>query len=601
MNKKIPVLIGWLFGLCISLIAQESNLNFILSRFHNNPDKILVASHRGVHLDYPENSMPAFEEAIRLGVDILEVDLRSTKDGHLIIMHDKTVDRTTNGKGNVGDFTFEEIQKLRLVHNGQETSEKIPTFDQVLKLTKGRILVDLDYKADSIYVQKTCDAIRTAGMESQVLFFLYDYKEIPFLRKISGNVMIMPRAYEQKDMEAILKLEKVPVVHIDPSFYEDTAMKKFHSQTRIWANALGKYDKFENKNEGFSQLLKDMTSVNVIQTDYPGQLIEFLKNKELEKLKAIDVQLRKAEMIYEKASFPSCHASTLVETKDGILTAWFGGTHENHPDVCIYSSRLQKDGKWTAPVLIADGIQNDKERYPCWNPVLYKRDNGDIVLYYKVGPSPSTWWGEYKISKDEGKTWSKKTEIPRACLGPIKNKPVRLSTGKILYPTSIEIPGKWNVYLEMSGQDLEGWRKIELKNDTLNAIQPSVLFYKDGAMQILCRTKNKCIAESWSIDNGESWSPLTATGLPNNNAGTDAVTLSNGLQLLIYNPMTKGRNKLAVACSMDGRSWRKLIDLEDQEAGEFSYPAIIQDKKGTVHAVYTYNRKMIKYVELEIK
>ncbi len=318
-------------------------------------------------------------------------------------------------------------------------------------------------------------------------------------------------------------------------------------------------------------------------------------------LENVSAKLLENELIYKEAPFPSCHASTVLETSDGILAAWFGGTHENNPDVCIYASKKKKGQDWNNPILIADGIYGSNSRYACWNPVLFKRDNGDVVLYYKVGPSPSTWWGEYKISTDEGVTWSDKKEIPRACLGPIKNKPFRLSTGEILYPTSMEMVGKWAVYLERSTQDLSNWEKIEIQNNGFDAIQPSILTYGDGSLQMLCRSNNKVIVESWSKDNGKTWSKLEVTSLPNNNSGTDAVTLSNGLQLLIYNPITEGRNQLAIAVSKDGKTWRKILDLEKQPTGEFSYPAIIEDRSGIIHATYTYNRERIKYVKLKIE
>lgn len=304
-----------------------------------------------------------------------------------------------------------------------------------------------------------------------------------------------------------------------------------------------------------------------------------------------------SEMVKEPASVPSAHASTIVETGDGLLVAWFGGTYEKHPDVSIYTSRF-KDGKWSDPMMVADGVQNESQRFPTWNPVLFKRENGDLILYYKVGPSPSTWWGEYKVSTDEGETWSAMETIPRGCLGPIKNKPVTLPGGKILYPTSIEIVGKWNVYMEMSDQDLTNWEKIEIDNNGFDAIQPSVLFHEEDTLQILCRSKNKSVVESWSYDNGKTWTKLMPTELPNNNSGTDAVTLTNGMQLIIYNPITKGRNKLAIAGSYDGKRWEKLIDIEDHPSGEFSYPAIIQDKEGNIHVTYTYNRERIKYAQL---
>jgi len=315
--------------------------------------------------------------------------------------------------------------------------------------------------------------------------------------------------------------------------------------------------------------------------------------------KKINVKLLTSEFIYEKAPFPSCHASTIVETKEGLLAAWFGGTHENHPDVCIYTSSCTK-GKWGVPALVADGIQSDTLRYPCWNPVLFKRDNGDIVLYYKVGKDPRNWWGMYKISKDHGKSWSAASQIPDKLLGPIKNKPARLQDGTILYPTSVETRQSWNVYLETSDQELNHWGKTEIDNNSLNAIQPTILFYKEGKIQLLCRSKEKRIVETWSADQGKTWAPLQLTSLPNNNSGLDAVTLKSGVQLLICNPIEKGRNKLAVLSSLDGKEWNNLIVLEDQPEGEFSYPAIIQAKDGTVHITYTWNRIKIKYVHLKI-
>jgi alpha-L-fucosidase len=314
----------------------------------------------------------------------------------------------------------------------------------------------------------------------------------------------------------------------------------------------------------------------------------------------VKTELRTAEFIYEKASFPSCHASTITETNQGLLAAWFGGTHENHPDVCIYTAACI-NGKWSQPEMVADGIVNETLRYPCWNPVLFKKDNGDIVLYYKVGKDPRTWWGMYKVSKDQGKSWSAAIQIPDSLLGPIKNKPESLKNGTILYPTSFETKQSWNVYVETSDQDLNHWSKTSIDNNGLNAIQPTILFHEDGKIQMLCRTKEKRVAETWSADQGKSWTPLQLTTLPNNNSGLDAVTLKNGMHLLICNPIEKGRNKISVLSSADGKNWDEMIVLEDLPKGEFSYPAIIAGKDGSIHITYTYNREKIKYVHLKIK
>lgn len=139
----------------------------------------------------------------------------------------------------------------------------------------------------------------------------------------------------------------------------------------------------------------------------------------------------KAEFIYETAPFPECHASTIVETPVGLVAAWFGGTREKHPDVGIWLSR-HIDGKWTAPVEVANGVESSEKRFPTWNPVLFQPANGPLVLFYKAGPSPDTWWGMRMTSNDHGATWSKPARLPDGILGPVRNKPVQLADGTLL-------------------------------------------------------------------------------------------------------------------------------------------------------------------------
>ncbi len=311
------------------------------------------------------------------------------------------------------------------------------------------------------------------------------------------------------------------------------------------------------------------------------------------------VKILSSGFIYEEAPFPQCHASTLVETDNGILASWFGGTHERHQDVSIYTSRLT-NGSWSTPEMVADGVESPTLRYPTWNPVLYKKDDGETVLYYKIGPNPRDWWGVYKTSSDEGKTWSEEIKIPDNLLGPIKNKPVRLADGTILYPSSFETQKKWTLHVESSDQNLENWKKTEIENGDFNAIQPTVFFHPDGKLQMLCRTQEGKIGVTWSEDQGKSWTPIVASNLVNNNSGIDGVTLSNGYHLLVLNPIKKGRNKLSLFGSSDGVNWEELVKLEDEKKGEFSYPAIIQAKDGTVHISYTYNRVKVKTVSVKI-
>lgn len=317
-----------------------------------------------------------------------------------------------------------------------------------------------------------------------------------------------------------------------------------------------------------------------------------------------------AEIINSHAPYPECHASTIVELTSGSLAAaWFGGTKERNPDVGIWFAR-NEDGLWRDAVEVANGIQSRGPRLPTWNPVLFQAPGGPLILFYKVGPSPSQWWGMVMDSRDGGKTWSKPRKLPEGILGPVKNKPVVLKDGAWLSASSTEgNPDGWRVHFELSRDAGATWEKIGPveKGPAFDAIQPSVLFYADGALQALSRTKQGVVAQTWSRDGGHTWSALTATGLPNPNSGTDAVTLADGRQLIVYNHSAhraleaKGnRYPLDLAISTDGLAWKHVLTLESEPVPSgYAYPAIIQARDGRVHVTYTFNRKAIKHVVLD--
>jgi predicted neuraminidase len=298
-----------------------------------------------------------------------------------------------------------------------------------------------------------------------------------------------------------------------------------------------------------------------------------------------------SQFIYERAPYPQCHASTIVEISPGkLVAAWFGGTRERHPDVCIYVARFA-DGKWSEGAAAADGVQQQGDRLPTWNPVLFQSPGGArLFLFYKVGPSPSAWWGMVKSSTDGGKNWSEPIRLPEGILGPVKNKPVVLRDGAWLAASSTEGKDGWQVHFERSDDGGKNWRIIGpvKKGPGLDAIQPSILFHKDRSLQALCRSKQGVVAQTWSRDGGETWTALTATQLPNPNSGIDAVTLTDGRQLIVYNHSghridePKGnRWPLDVAVSDDGLTWRRAITLETEpNKSGYSYPAVIQSSDG---------------------
>lgn len=220
-----------------------------------------------------------------------------------------------------------------------------------------------------------------------------------------------------------------------------------------------------------------------------------------------------------------------------------------------------------------------------------------------------------RTSIDFGRSWSAAVKLPDGILGPIRAKPVELPDGTLIAGSSTEHAG-WMVHIERFHESAiddinskmgnwkteslslaSAWQKTGPLNDPkeFGAIQPTILVHSSKRLQILCRSQQGVITEAWSEDGGCTWSKMSATSLPNPNAGIDVTKLSDGRFLLVYNPISQGREKLALAISRDGNNWRNVIVLENSP-GEYSYPAQIQSKDGLVHITYTWKRERIKHV-----
>lgn len=311
--------------------------------------------------------------------------------------------------------------------------------------------------------------------------------------------------------------------------------------------------------------------------------------------------------LFTEAPFPQCHASTIVETKSGLVAAWFGGTKEGATDVGIWLSR-HVGGRWTPVVEVANARETERDPVHCLNPVLFQVPGGPLLLFYKTGK----WWAYVKSSTDDGVSWSKPERLYNGLFGPVKNKPVLLSDGSILSPTSTEHtgvePGRmWRTHFERSTNGGKTWQFIGPVNDggAIDAIQPSILVHPGKRLQALGRSAQGKIFEIWSEDEGRTWGRVALMELPNPNSGTDAVTLRDGRHVLVYNHSTiqpDGRNgprsPLNVAVSRDGKQWQAALVLEDQP-GEFSYPAVIQTNDGLVHITYTWRRTGIRHVVVD--
>ncbi len=301
----------------------------------------------------------------------------------------------------------------------------------------------------------------------------------------------------------------------------------------------------------------------------------------------------RSEFIFEQAPFDQCHASTIVETARGdFLAAWFAGTGEGAGDVAIWMSRFS-GGRWSAPVAAAR-----EPGVPSWNPVLFRGQDKRIWLFYKVGESPETWTGAYKISSDDGISWTQTNYLPAGLLGPIKNKPIRLASGDIVAGSSVESYHSWAGWVERSVDGGTMWTKhgpIVISGEPFGLIQPTLVELRPNQLRLFARTRQGHIYKADSADGGRNWTAALPTLLPNPNSGIDCVKLKDGRILIVYNHSANERSPLNVALSSDGgETWKTFAQLE-AGPGEYSYPAVIESSNGDAHIVYTWRRKRIKH------
>ncbi len=321
------------------------------------------------------------------------------------------------------------------------------------------------------------------------------------------------------------------------------------------------------------------------------------------------IKMKHKEMIFEQDKFMnSCHASTVLPLEDGtVVAAWFGGSQEGHDDVTIWYAK-RKSGLWSAPKKLFV-----TETLPHWNPVLFQKLDGTILLYFKYGKPIRQWKTYVAYSTDGGENFGTPRELVpgdnSGGRGPVKNKNIRLKDGTVLAPASSE-KISWRCFVDISKDDGETFTRshyvIRPKNKGLPVamIQPT-LWESDSGIHMLVRTNKGFLYRSDSKDKGMTWKKAYETPLKNPNSGVDVVKLTDGSLVLISNPVSQNwgyRAPLTLARSTDdGVTFEEFIKLEPTEGDhEYSYPAIVAVGM-KLYITYTYERKTIAYWELEIE
>lgn len=299
-NYIAILLFGLLCGLFQATDLQAQRAKAIRKALMNpNYDKVLVVAHRGNwRSNAPENSLAAIDSAIQMKVDIVELDVWRTKDGHLVLMHDNTVDRTTNGKGRIADLTLEEIKRLRLKdHEGNVTEHTVPTLEEGLLRAKGKIMVNLD-KASGFFDQVYALLEKTGTTRMVIMKGSQSVEEVEQkFGKYLDKVIFMPIV--QLDSPDPEQKAKAFIERLRPKAFElnypdadspvPPRMKSLlKGKSLIWYNTLwpslcGGHDddlalKDPDKSYGY---LIDTLGARILQTDRPDYLLEYLRKRGL--------------------------------------------------------------------------------------------------------------------------------------------------------------------------------------------------------------------------------------------------------------------------------------------------------------------------------
>jgi glycerophosphoryl diester phosphodiesterase len=273
-----------IFGGCQDSSHQQKDFQSSRLQTLHNPTSnlVLTVAHRALHTKYPENSLAAVRHSIESGLDMIEIDVRRTKDGILILMHDESLERTTNGTGRVRDLTYAEIMQFTLKENANDASiHPIPTLEEVLQVSKDHILVDLDIKAAP--VKELVDMVKKTGTGDQVLFFQHYNATHDSILSIDPGLMIVPRADSAEQVLNFIKQYHPLVIQIPSEVASETLVKQMKTAgCAVWVNALGAADKLAEAGkveDAFAPLVKK--GANLIQGDQPVLLLNFLKTSKL--------------------------------------------------------------------------------------------------------------------------------------------------------------------------------------------------------------------------------------------------------------------------------------------------------------------------------
>ena len=292
--KKIHLLILLLFFNTVNILAQ-TNVDKIRNKLYDkNGIEVLVVAHRGDWRYAPENSLAAIENAIKMGVDVVEIDIQKTKDGKLILMHDRTLDRTTTGKGKVSEWTLDSIKTLKLKNGiAIKTVHQIPTLEEALLASKGKIMLNLD-KAYPVFDEVYALLEKTGTIDHIIMKGTASAQKVKEqFGKYLDKVIYMPIVnLDKPDAQAMINdfIKELNPVAFELLYVKDSnplpkqLTETLKGKSLIWYNTLwdtmaGGHDddmSLKDPDKGYGYLVNELNA-RILQTDRPQYLIDYLK------------------------------------------------------------------------------------------------------------------------------------------------------------------------------------------------------------------------------------------------------------------------------------------------------------------------------------
>lgn len=304
------------FSIALALVAAAGSAQAgdLRDRLYDPTDGVMVVAHRACHAPapsrgltaaVPENSLLALERCLALGVDMVEIDVRRTQDGALVLMHDEKVDRTTTGKGRVSDLTLGEVQALRLTVDGQASQVPPPTLAAFLRAARGRILVNLDLKDDNL-AGPVARMVHDVGADDWVLFKaradlgaapIADqplYKNLAFMPIVAGKAAKRADQLGAITTAQASGAQSIPAVEMDALNKDDFVAVRdaaHAARIRVWTNTLagkglkglaadaGDRSALTDPGKAWGGLIAD--GVSIVQTDHPAALLDYLDGQGL--------------------------------------------------------------------------------------------------------------------------------------------------------------------------------------------------------------------------------------------------------------------------------------------------------------------------------